>query len=169
MLFIGMQHISTVCDEIRESCKKWYNLGLKLEIDRKALDGIKSHNTSATLCLKQVVVEWLKLNSNLSSLPTWSHLIKAIAQIKMERVAKALQQSHPVPRRNTSGREHLIVACDDPVCVRHYALRFVTYRCETILITAMSSWCAHIASCKLLLFTCSYEGEEPSLQEHFQF
>ena len=86
------------------SCDKWYDLGVQLQIDRKALNG-----QTSSACLNKVVVEWLKLNSSLSSLPTWSHLIKAIAQINMEREAKALQQSHPVPRHSTSGREHLDV------------------------------------------------------------
>ena len=101
---IGMQHSSTVCDEIRAFCERWYDLGVILKIDRNTLDGIKFHNTPAISCLNRVVVEWLKLNSSLSSLPTWSHLIKAIAQINMEREAKVLQQSHPVPRHNTSGK-----------------------------------------------------------------
>ena len=117
MLLIGMQHSSTVCKELKPFYKKWYSLGVALQIDRMTLDRIKPHTTPATSCLKQVVVEWLKLNSSLSSLPTWSHLIKAIAQIKMEKLAKALQQSHPVPRHNTSGREHLSVMCVDPICV----------------------------------------------------
>ena len=106
MLFIGIHHSTTVCKELIASCDKWYRLGVKLKIDRKALNGIKLLQTSST-CLNQVVVEWLKLNSSLSSLPTWSHLIKAIAQINMEGVAKALQQSHPVSRHSTSGREDL--------------------------------------------------------------
>ena len=103
-----MQHSTTVCKELMSSCDKWYRLGVQLKIDRKALNGIRLLQTSSA-CLNKVVVEWLKLNSSLSSLPTWSHLIKAIAQINMEREAKALQQSHPVPRHNTSGREHLDV------------------------------------------------------------
>ena len=114
MLLIGMQHSSTVCKELMASCEKWYNLGTILQIDRKVLEGIKTQNYPST-CLNQVVVEWLKLNSSLSSLPTWSHLIKAIAQINMEGEAKALQQSHPVPRHSTSGREHFSVVCDDPI------------------------------------------------------
>ena len=108
MLFIGIQHSATVCKELMASCDKWYDLGVQLQIDRKALDCIRLLQTSAAR-LNQVVVEWLKLNSSLSSLPTWSHLIKAIAQINMEREAKVLQQSHPVSRNSTSGMEHLDV------------------------------------------------------------
>ena len=112
-----MQHSSTVCKELKTSCEKWYDLGVQLQIDRKALNGIKScHARSAYL--NQVVVEWLKLNSSLSSLPTWSHLIKAIAQINMEREAKALQQSHPA--HSTSGMEHRSV-----VCMRQYICSMV--------------------------------------------
>ena len=106
-----MQHSSTVCEELIASCDKWHDLGVKLEIGRKALNRIKLRYAHSAR-LNQVVVEWLTLNSSLSSLPTWSHLIKAIAQINMEREAKALQQSHPVPIHSTSGRESI-------TCIRH--------------------------------------------------
>eukprot|EP00731_Ephydatia_muelleri_P007182 Em0003g1430a len=99
--FIGMQHSITVCEELLASCEKWYDLGMLLQIDRKVLNGIKSRNAPSAR-LKQVVVEWLKLNSSLSCLPTWSHLIKVIALLDMEKEAKALQQSHPVPRHSNS-------------------------------------------------------------------
>ena len=101
-----MQHSSTVCEELLASCDKWYDLGVLLQVNRQTLNGIKSRHTPSAR-LNQVVVEWLKLNSSLSSLPTWSHLIKAIAQINMEREAKALQQSHPMPRHSTSGMESI--------------------------------------------------------------
>ena len=103
-----MQHSSTVCEELLASCEKWYDLGMLLQIDRKVLNRIKSRNAPSAR-LKQVVVEWLKLNSSLSCLPTWSHLIKVIALLDMEKEAKALQQSHPVPRHSNSGRESIIL------------------------------------------------------------
>ena len=103
-----MQHSSTVCEELLASCEKWYDLGMVLQIDRKVLNRIKSCNAPSAR-LKQVVVEWLKLNSSMSCLPTWSHLIKVIALLDMEKEAKALQQSHPVPRHNNSGRESIIL------------------------------------------------------------
>ena len=107
---------------------------------------MKSHNTPAASCLNKVVVEWLKLNSSLSSLPTWSHLIKAIAQINMEGVAKALQQSHPVPRHNTSGREHPSVVYDESICVRQY--------CSNIRVGPVVTY---YMSCYITLFESAFK------------
>ena len=104
---LGVQYSSTVCDELTPLLEKWYDLGVKLQIDRKVLDGIKTHKNSA-LHLNHMVKEWLKLNSSLSSLPTWNHLIKAIALMDEEEEAKVLQQSHPVTRDITRGMEHII-------------------------------------------------------------
>ena len=103
---LGVQYSSTVCDELTPLLEKWYDLGVKLQIDRKVLDGIKTHKNSA-LHLNHMVKEWLKLNSSLSCLPTWNHLIKAIALMDEEE-AKVLQQSHPVTRDITRGMEHII-------------------------------------------------------------
>eukprot|EP00731_Ephydatia_muelleri_P005748 Em0002g1924a len=100
--FIGVQYSSTVCDELTPLHEKWYDLGVKLQIDRKVLDGIKTRNNPASY-LNHVVMEWLKLNSSLSCLPTWNHLIKAIALMDEEEEAKVLQQSHPVTRDITRG------------------------------------------------------------------
>ena len=71
---------------------------------------INKPNTSAS-CLNHVVMEWLKMNSSLNYLPTWDHLIKAIAPMDEEDVAKVLQQSHPVTRDITSGMKHVV--CDN--------------------------------------------------------
>ena len=106
VLFIGVQYSSTVCDELTSLHEKWYDLGVKLQIDRKVLNDIKARNTS-TSHLNQAVMEWLKLNSSLSCLPTWNHLIKAIALMDGEKVAKILQESHPATRDITSGMEHI--------------------------------------------------------------
>ena len=103
---LGVQYSSTVCDELTPLLEKWYDLGVKLQIDRKVLDGIKTHKNSA-LHLNHMVKEWLKLNSSLSCLPTWNHLIKAIALMDEEE-AKVLQQSHPVTKDITRGMEHII-------------------------------------------------------------
>ena len=107
---LGVQYSSMVSDELTPLHEKWYDLGVKLQIDRKVLDGIKKHNYSASY-LNHVVMEWLKLNSNLSCLPTWNHLIKAIALMNEEEEAKVLQQSHPVTRDITRGMEHIL--CDN--------------------------------------------------------
>ena len=104
---LGVQYSSTVCDELTPLHEKWYDLGVKLQIDRKVLDGIKMSNNSASY-LNLVVMEWLKLNSSLSCLPTWNHLIKAIALMDEEEEAKKLQQSYPVTRDITRGMEHII-------------------------------------------------------------
>ena len=105
ILFIGVQYSSTVWKELRKPLhKKWYDLGVKLQIERKVLDDIKTRNTSASP-LNQVVMEWLKLNSSLSCLPTWNHLIKAIILMDKEKVAKELQEAHLVTPDTTSGME----------------------------------------------------------------
>ena len=96
-----------VSDELTPLHKKWYDLGVKLQIDRKVLSSIKTRNNAASY-LNHVVMEWLKLNSSLSCLPTWNHLIKAIALMDEEEEAKVLQQSHPVTRDITRGMEHII-------------------------------------------------------------
>ena len=105
---LGVQYSSTVFDELTPLHEKWYDLGVKLQIDRKVLDSIKARNNSASSYLNLVVMEWLKLNSNLSCLPTWNHLIKAIALMDEEEEAKVLQQSHPVTKNITRGTEHII-------------------------------------------------------------
>eukprot|EP00731_Ephydatia_muelleri_P005735 Em0002g1911a len=102
MKFIGVQYSSMVSDELTPLLEKWYDLGVKLQIDRKVLSSIKTRNNSASH-LNLVVMEWLKLNSSLSCLPTWNHLIKAIALMDEEEEAKVLQQSHPVTRDITRG------------------------------------------------------------------
>ena len=104
---LGVQYSSMVSDELTPLHEKWYDLGVKLQIDRKVLDGIKMSNNSAS-CLNLVVMEWLKLNSSLSCFPTWNHLIKAIALMDEEEEAKKLQQSYPVTRDITRGMEHII-------------------------------------------------------------
>ena len=102
---LGMQYSSTVCGEITPLQEKWYDVGVKLQIDRKVLDSIKTCNPASYL--NHTVIEWLKLNSSLSSLPTWNHLIKAIALMDEEE-AKVLQQSHPMTRDITRGMEHIL-------------------------------------------------------------
>ena len=103
MLFIGGQYSSAVSDELTPLHEKWYDLGVKLQIERNVLDDMKTSPSP----LNQVVMEWLKLNSSLSYLPTWNHLIKAIALMDGEKVAKVLQESHPVTQDTTSGMEHM--------------------------------------------------------------
>ena len=120
ILRTGVQYSSTVCNELKHLHKKWYDLGVNLQINRNTLDDMRNCNTSASclnhvvmewLKLNHVVMEWLKLNSSLSYLPTWDHLIKAIALMDEEEVAKVLQQSHPVTRHITTGMA--LMVCDD--------------------------------------------------------
>ena len=106
MLFVGVQYSHAVCDELTPLHEKWYDLGVTLQIKETVLKDIKTGNTSASH-LSQVVMEWLKLNSSLRCLPTWNHLIKAIALMDGEKVAKVLQESHPVTQDTTSGMEHM--------------------------------------------------------------
>ena len=99
-----MLHSDVVCRELKGVAEKWYELGVELQVDRKALAFIqsKSYNNPMSY-LQEVVLEWLKLESSQSYLPTWDHLIKAIAHMGMVEVAKQLQHSHPVMDYSSNG------------------------------------------------------------------
>ena len=120
MLFIGVQYSRAICNELTSLHEKWYDLGVKLQIEGKVLDGIKTSNTSTSSHLNQVVMEWLKLNSSLSYLPTWNHLIKAIALMDGEKVAKVLQDSHPVTTDTTRGMDHIVCVIIGSICMLQY-------------------------------------------------
>lgn len=101
-VFAGSYHCDEICSELKGLVDKWYELGINLEVDMKTLEYLKSFDIPE-LCTKQMVMEWLKLNSSLGYLPTWDHLIKAIAKMNLQEMAKQLQQSHPVIKYVNSG------------------------------------------------------------------
>ena len=111
-----MLHSDVVCRELKGIAERWYELGEKLQVDRKTLTVIQSkpYNTPMS-CLQEVVLEWLKLNSSLSYLPTWDHLIKAIAHMDMVEETKQLQHSHPVTESSSSG-----MWGGEEACMNHY-------------------------------------------------
>ena len=67
-----LKHVRKILNRVR---RKWYKIGIELEIDTDQLDTIKSVTDDPDDCLIEMLKVWLK---SLDPVPTWVALSEAL-------------------------------------------------------------------------------------------
>ena len=78
-----LKDINKYCDELD---KKWYSLGIELEIDDKELDDLEEKYSDPHRRMIKMFGVWLDKGEN----PTYWKLIKALAEINKRDIAESL-------------------------------------------------------------------------------
>ena len=84
---LSIKDLSRVQEAVWDARAKWYNIGLKLDIDPGTLDTIKGNSDNIDDRFRAMLTTWLKM---INPRPTWGALAKALRSptVGYERLAE---------------------------------------------------------------------------------
>ena len=72
ILLVGENDLVAVKTAVAKLAAQWHDFGLALGIPNSDLESIQSSSNSARVCLRKMLVQWLKQNYDVSTPPMYS-------------------------------------------------------------------------------------------------
>ena len=75
-LLPGVKDLEGLCDAIKDAHTKWFEIGMELKLDQRALQPLSDTPSSSSICLKKVLRLWLTRVDPLPTIPVLSNALR---------------------------------------------------------------------------------------------
>lgn len=83
LLLIALEDYDAVLEYLNEVVGYWETISQKLHVKVNRIEELKNSRQSATICLREAVIDWLRLNYNHQRFgkPSWKKVAESVVKV----------------------------------------------------------------------------------------